>query len=117
MDTPTFSTWRGSSSALPQSTSTSTLDFTNFDYAFELEGESVGTGKVAQLGSVDGADTGTLTLPLEIDYGGAGYAIYEILVEGAGSVDVGLSAGTDVETPFGLVPLSVDESGRVALSR
>lgn len=95
----------------------STLDFTNFDYAFELEGESVGTGSIAQLGSVNGGNTGTLTLPLEIDYGSAGYAIYEILVEGAGSVDIGLSAASDVETPFGSIPLSVDETGRVSLSR
>ncbi len=94
----------------------STLDFTNFDYSFQLEGEDVGTGSVAQLGAVDGGNTGTLTLPLEIDYAGAGYAIYEILVEGSGNVNVGLSAATDVDTPFGLVPLDVAKSGRVSLS-
>lgn len=94
----------------------STLDFTNFDYQFRLEGEDVGEGSVAELGAVDGANTGTLTLPLEISYGSAGYAIYEMLIEGDGNVGVGLSAATDVDTPFGVVPLSVNESGQVSLN-
>lgn len=97
----------------------STLDFTNFDYDFALEGYEVGSGSVATLGAVQGANTGTLTLPLDIDFLGAGSAAYELfstLLSGEGSVDVGLNAATDVDTPFGLIPLSVDETGRVSLS-
>lgn len=93
----------------------SNLDFTNFDYSFALEGYDVGSGAVAQLGTVDGADTGTLTLPMEISYGSAGYAIYEILVGGDSKVNIGLSAATDVGTPFGIVPLDVSKSGKVSL--
>ena len=94
----------------------STLDFKTFDYTFSLQGDDVGTGEVADLGSVDGATTSTLTLPLSIDYGSTGYALYELLVEGSDSVRVGLKADTQVGTPFGDVPLSIDESGHVALS-
>lgn len=94
----------------------STLDFTDFSYAFELEGYDVGSGTVPELGAVDGANTGILTLPLEIEYGGAGYAIYEILVGGADNVNIGLAASSEVLTPFGTVPLAIDKSGRVSLS-
>ncbi|MCK6504289.1 LEA type 2 family protein [Myxococcota bacterium] len=91
----------------------STLDFTNFDYALELDGTSVGTGFLADLGAVDGAQTGTLSVPFTIDFLDAGTAIYEAIT--SGEVDVGLKAATDVQTPFGAVPLSVDESGRVSV--
>lgn len=94
----------------------STLDFTSFDYAFSLQGDEVGTGEVEDLGSVDGATTSTLTLPLTIDYGSTGYALYELLIEGSDNVRVGLAADTQVATPFGDVPLSIDESGHVSLT-
>lgn len=89
----------------------STLDFTNFNYALALDGTSVGTGFLSELGAVEGAETGTLSVPFTIDFLDAGTAIYEALT--SGEVDVGLQATTDVLTPFGAVPLSVDESGRV----
>lgn len=91
----------------------STLDFTNFDYALELEGTDVGTGFLADLGTVDGAQTGTLSVPFTIDFLSAGTAIYDAIT--SGEVDIGLTAATDVQTPFGAVPLSVDESGHVEI--
>lgn len=94
----------------------SSLTFQNFDYGFTLEGEDVGEGSVATLGAVDGATTGVVTLPLDISFGSAGVALYSALVEGTGNVGVGLKAGTDVETPFGSIPLEVNERGQVRLS-
>lgn len=94
----------------------STLTFDNFDYGFSLEGEDVGAGSVATLGAVDGGTTGVVTLPLDISFGSAGVALYSALVTGSGNVGVGLSADTDVETPFGTVPLAVSKTGRVRLS-
>lgn len=91
----------------------SNLIFQNFDYAVKMSGTQVGTGFVADLGTVMGAETGTLSVPIEIDFLSVGTAVYEAIT--TGQVDLGLKAGTDVETPFGIVPLSVDETGRVSV--
>lgn len=89
----------------------SNLLFQNFDYNVKLAGEDVGTGFLADLGEVSGAETGVLTIPLTIDFLSAGTAIYDAL--SGDQITVGLSAATDVDTPFGVVPLSIDESGQV----
>ncbi len=89
----------------------SNLVFENFGYTLKLAGSSVGTGLIPMLGAVEGAETGTLTVPLTIDFLSTGTAIYDAL--SGNSVSVGLSASTDVQTPFGPVPLTVDETGRV----
>lgn len=89
----------------------SNLIFSNFDYALKMDGSSIGTGFLADLGTVSGAETGTLSVPLTISFLDAGMAIYEAI--NSGQVNLGLSAATDVDTPFGAVPLSIDESGRV----
>lgn len=89
----------------------SNLDFTNFDYGLSLAGIDVAAGEIADLGIVAGATTGTLTLPFEVNFLDAGTAVYEALT--SNSVKVGLSATSDVDTPFGLVPLSIDQSGSV----
>ncbi len=89
----------------------SSLIFENFDYALKLSGTSVADGVVDNLGEVLGAETGTLTIPFQIDFLDAGTAIYDAIT--SGEVQVGLQAATDVDTPFGIIPLSVDESGQV----
>ncbi len=89
----------------------SNLIFQNFDYRVKIAGEDVGSGFLADLGTVSGADTGVLTIPLTIDFLSSGTAVYEALT--SDSVSLGLSAGTEVDTPFGVVPLEIDESGRV----
>lgn len=89
----------------------SNLVFDNFAYGIEMSGTSVGSGTIANLGTVFGAETGTLSIPIEIDFLDVGTAVYEAIT--TGEVNLGLQASTDVETPFGVVPLSIDESGRV----
>lgn len=89
----------------------SNLVFDNFDYAVKMSGVEVGGGFIGSLGTVLGAETGTLSVPIEIDFLSVGTAVYDAIT--TGQVDLGLQAATDVETPFGVVPLSVDESGRV----
>lgn len=91
----------------------SSLIFENFDYGLKLSGIEVADGVVADLGEVLGAETGTLTLPFEVDFLEVGTAVYDAIT--SGEVQVGLQASTDVETPFGLVPLSLDESGQVSV--
>lgn len=89
----------------------SNLSFTNFDYGLSLAGVDIAAGQVANLGEVEGASTGTLSLPFEVDFLDAGTAVYEALT--SSNIKVGLAATSDVDTPFGIVPLSIDESGNV----
>ncbi len=103
----------------------SNLWFTNFDYGLGLNGATVASGLIDDLGEVAGASTGeasaasigTLTLPIEIDLfslGSAGVDIYNALVNNE-PLNVDLVAATDVDTPFGVVTLSIDESGDVSI--
>lgn len=99
----------------------SSLFFTNFNYNLDIEGVSVASGLVDDLGEVFGAsqETGTastsvLTLPINVDLAGLGSSVVSIL-SGGGKVNIGLGATTDVDTPFGVVTLSIDETGDVSV--
>lgn len=87
----------------------SSLFFDNFDYGMKLNGQSVANGLVNTF-DVDGATEGTLTLPISMDLITAGLVLGDVLING-GKVDLGLSAAVDVDTPFGVVPLTIDEKG------
>ena len=89
----------------------SNLLFQDFDYALTLEGSPVSSGLVDLLADVAGDSNETVTLPVTVDFLDAGFALYDVL--SGDKVNVGLSAGTNVDTPFGVVPLSIDETGKV----
>jgi LEA14-like dessication related protein len=90
----------------------SSLFFENFDYDLSLGDNHVGHGLIPDLGAVDGATTGVLTLPLTIDLFSAGDQVIQA-ISGNGNLNIGLDATTDVDTPFGLLPLSIDEKGNI----
>ena len=92
----------------------SNLIFEQFDYQLSLEGSSLASGLVDNLGTVDGATEGTLTLPFDVSFADAGAGLYDALT-GGDKIDVGIGAGMDVDTPFGVIPLSIDETGKVSL--
>ncbi|MFT5681931.1 MAG: LEA14-like dessication related protein [Myxococcota bacterium] len=103
----------------------SNLWFTNFDYSLGLDGTTIASGLIDDLGGVDGvasgeasaASIGTLTLPIDIDLlslGVAGVEIYQALANNQ-PLNLNLAAATDVDTPFGVVTLAVDESGNVSV--
>ncbi len=103
----------------------SNLWFTNFDYSIGLDGTTVASGLVDDLGEVAGvssaeasaASLGTLTLPIDIDLlslGAAGVDIYQALVNNQ-PLNLNLAAATDVDTPFGVVTLAIDETGDVSI--
>ncbi len=103
----------------------SNLWFTNFDYSLGLDGSTVASGLVADLGGVDGAASGdvsaasigTLTLPIDIDLlslGAAGVEIYQALANNE-PLNLNLAAATDVDTPFGVVTLAIDGTGNVSI--
>jgi LEA14-like dessication related protein len=91
----------------------SNLMFNNFDYQLSLNGTDVGVGFLDLLAEVDGASSETVSVPLELDFVDVGTAIYSALTEN--SVTVGLDAVTEVDTPFGVVPLAIDQSGNVEI--
>ncbi|MFK7929167.1 MAG: LEA type 2 family protein [Myxococcota bacterium] len=94
----------------------STLDFTNLNYALSLRGTQVGTGLLTTLGTVDGASNRDVQVPLTINLLKAGTAITQVLTAG-GPIDAGLDATVDVDTPFGVLPLAIDERGNVQVER
>ncbi|MEQ1500583.1 MAG: LEA type 2 family protein [Myxococcota bacterium] len=89
----------------------SSLFFDAFDYGLSLNDKRVANGIVDTF-SVDGATTGTVTLPIALDLLTAGTELFDVLISG-GRVDLGLDATVDVDTPFGIVPLSIDETGNL----
>ena len=92
----------------------STLFFDAFDYQLSLGNDQVASGLVSELGGVDGATEGALTLPVDIDLLNVGTATYSALT-GRGDLNVGLDATMDVDTPFGILPLAMDESGNLSV--
>jgi LEA14-like dessication related protein len=92
----------------------STIHFENFDYALSLEGEEVASGLLANFAGKDGvagASTKTVDIPVTVEFISVGSAIYQLLTGGDANVNARLKATTDVDTPFGVVPLSLDQLG------
>ncbi|MFT7520312.1 MAG: LEA14-like dessication related protein [Kiritimatiellia bacterium] len=90
----------------------STIDLSRFDYSLSLGGKRVATGLIDRLGEVPGATEEILTIPVEVDLLGTGSSVIAALT-GKGKLNVGLDADVDVDTPFGILPLHVDETGLV----
>ncbi len=91
----------------------STLWFNDFDYTVSLAGTEAASG-LLDLGGVEGATLGVVPLPITIDNLSVISALYDVLT--GDSVRIGLDAVTNVGTPFGVVPLTVDESGNVDIA-
>lgn len=90
----------------------STLFFDAFDYTLTLGGRDVADGLIRELGGVEGASEQVLTLPVTVDLLAAGIEVATAIANKE-RIDVGLDARMDVDTPFGILPLTVDETGRV----
>jgi LEA14-like dessication related protein len=90
----------------------SSLFFENFDYKLKFGDQQVATGLIPLLGEADGATESTQVIPVTVDLVNAGSTVWDALA-GGGDLKVGLDATTDVDTPFGLLPLQLDESGNV----
>jgi len=89
----------------------STIDLRDLDFRLGFAGVEVGGGQVEEFGSVNGATEETLTIPFGIDYVDA---IDAITAAATGEkLRVDLDATLNVDTPFGTLPLHVDETGDV----
>lgn len=92
----------------------SQMFFDAFAYNLDLGGDAVASGRISQLGGIEGASEGTLTLPVVIDLIGVGAEVIQALTR-RDPINMGLSATMDVDTPFGVVPLSIDETGNITV--
>lgn len=92
----------------------STMAFSDMGLKINFAGVQVGDGQIADLGSVEGATTQTLSLPFSVDYADALDAITALAT--GEKLKVGLEADVTVATPFGPLPLHVDESGQITVS-
>lgn len=91
----------------------SVLSFQQIDAAITLSGEPLVAGLLDDF-DVDGATTARTSVPIRVDFLTAGLTLVDAILYG-GAVDVGFSAGMDVQTPFGVVPLAVDEDALLDL--
>ena len=92
----------------------STLWFERFDYTVALDGQPVASGLIQELGGAEGAAETGFTLPITVDLLGLGTEVVRALTN-RDRIQVSLDAGMDVDTPFGILPLSIDERGRVSV--
>jgi len=90
----------------------SSIHFQNFDYDISLGGTHVGHGLIDELGTVDGDTTGVMSVPLTVNLLDVGSQVIDAL-GGNGNLNIGLAASSDVDTPFGLLPLTMDQDGNI----
>lgn len=91
----------------------SALDFSNLDFTLNVAGARLGGGRMAEVDQVEGASRKIVTIPFAVDYEDAAKTILNV---GKGErIKLKMEALMDVDTPFGVVPLSIDERGNVEL--
>lgn len=88
------------------------MTFDKFAYALKFNGKKVTEGLVAQLGSVEPGAEKTVSLPIQLNLLDLGSTIVSAITNKT-KLDVGLDAGMDVGTPFGVIPLHIDETGKM----
>ena len=93
----------------------SVFSFKGFDYKLKLGGNNVASGVLDMLGDVAANTTQRLSLPVDLSLTGVGASIIDAFAN-KGKVNAQLGAGLKVGTPFGDIPLSIDETGRVNIS-
>ena len=97
----------------------SNLTFTRFDYALDLGGGSLIEGVVDNLEEVihgveDSNQNRELRIPIEVDTFTTASTLLGLLT-GAQELGIGFQAISDVDTPFGLVELAMDENGNISI--
>lgn len=92
----------------------SALTLSGFDYNVTLGANRVASGLVNDIPEVDAGARQIVTIPLNLDLRSVGSAIVSA-VTGKQSLDVKLGATVQVGTPFGKVPLSIDQSGNLQI--
>ena len=92
----------------------STINLHDMNFKLKVAGVSVG-GDLQTVGDVPGATTDNFQIPFSIDYVDAIAAI-DAAVSGQ-KLKVDMGADVEVDTPFGVLPLNIDETGNVAVEQ
>jgi LEA14-like dessication related protein len=94
----------------------SNLVFDQVDYRVRLANREVAQGLLPTLGAVSGASARTVSVPLTLNMLDVGQSIFDVIAGGS-QINAGFDATMDVDTPFGVVPLTVNERGQVSIQR
>lgn len=92
----------------------SALTFDAFDYKVELGATQVAAGLVDSIAAAPPDGKQVVTIPINLNLRSLGAAIVAAVTKKS-SLDVALGATVKVGTPFGQVPLSIDERGDLAI--
>lgn len=90
----------------------SAINLHDLDFALEIAGAEIG-GSLQALGEVEGASSRAFTLPFGVGYIEAVSAIRDALR--GEPLDVRLAADIEVDTPFGLINLPIDQEALLPL--
>lgn len=88
------------------------IGFDGFDYDLSFGGNKVAEGVLEHLASVPGGQQQTVSLPVQLNLLKIGATVVEAITHKT-KLDVKLNAGVQIGTPFGVVPLTIDEHGNV----
>jgi LEA14-like dessication related protein len=92
----------------------SALTFDAFDYGLSFGGRQVVGGVVARLAEVPPGAEKTISLPVTVNLLQVGATVVDAISK-KGKLPVGLEATVQVGTPFGAIPLRIDETGQVTV--
>lgn len=92
----------------------SSLSFQNVQYNVKLSDRQAASGRVDSLAPVGAASTQTVALPITINLASLGASLISSIVSRQGQ-DLTLSLSTEVETPFGRLPLTLERRKSLAL--
>ncbi len=93
----------------------SAMPFSNMALKINFAGVQVGDGTIADVGTVDGATTQTLNLPFSVNYAEAVDALTALST--GQKLSVTMAADVTVGTPFGDLPLHVDQTGKITVTQ
>jgi hypothetical protein len=93
----------------------SIFSFSGFDYGLSFGGNRVAGGVVERLGQVGADATERLRLPVDLSLLGVGATVIDAISKKS-NLATKLDAQLKVGTPFGDIPLSIDETGRLQIS-
>lgn len=88
------------------------LNLDGFDYALTFGNKKVIEGLIDHLAEAPGGEVSTVSLPIQLNLLSLGVTIAEAITSKT-KLDVGLDARLTVGTPFGAIPLSINEKGKV----
>lgn len=90
----------------------STLFFENFDYTVSMQGQRVVDGLIDGF-DVEGDTRRMLSIPIQVKFLEVGLGLATAIANGE-PVKLDLGAKADVDTPFGLVPLTLAQTDQIA---